>query len=124
MREDPLLELRERQAHTHGDAVTEHVEVAVGEVDDAPAAGVGDPRLADVPLPRDRPVEDLRARRYLGDLERNDPLKDLERPAGAVARDRAANRVQIPEQLVDLGSGLGLTRTDAPVDAAQPAVSQ
>jgi hypothetical protein len=44
-------------------AIADHVQGVIREVDQAIAVGVFDVRFLDVPLPRDGPIEYLRARR-------------------------------------------------------------
>ena len=76
------------------------MQVRVAEVNDPVAGCVLDPRVADVPLPRDGPVEDLCARRHLVDIERDLATDEAEGLADPVARDAAADRIQLSDQLV------------------------
>src|SRR4029078_5871321 len=69
MNVQPFAQLAPLHRLMHGGRVTDDVEVALSEVDDATARGVRDPRIRDVPFAWDGPVEDLRAARHLGDLE-------------------------------------------------------
>jgi hypothetical protein len=102
------LQLGQRHGRPHRHAVADHVQVAVAEVDHPPAVRVGDPGVADVPLPRHRPVEHLGAARDLVDLQVELAADDPECPADPVAGDAAADRVQLGDQLVQplaLGHG-------------------
>jgi hypothetical protein len=82
------------------------VEVAGLEVDDPLAGGVGHPGVADVPLPRHRPVQHLGAGGDLGDLQAADlAVDDLQGAAHPVAGDAAADRVELGDQLVELLAG-------------------
>src|SRR5690606_14589686 len=78
-----------------------------GEVHDAPAVGRGDPRLADRPLPRHRPVEDGRAGGHLVHLDGDELPEELERPAEPVAGDAAVERVERLDPAVEAFPGLG-----------------
>ncbi len=62
------------------------------------AVGRLDPGAAEVPLARDRPVEDRRAGRRLDDLEREIASEHGERLADAVAGEAARDREQLSHQ--------------------------
>ena len=72
--------------------------------------------LPDVPLPRQRPVEDLRARRQLppsgGDVPRRSARASRHAVPGEAARDRKSSSHQ-PVELAANGIGLG---NGGPVD--------
>jgi hypothetical protein len=97
-------QLGQRHALAHGRAVVDDVEVRGAEVYYAPAARVGDPGVAHVPLARHRPVEHLRAGRHLADLQRRDPRQRGQRLAHALPRDAAADRVQLAHERVHLAA--------------------
>src|SRR5205823_4985470 len=62
------FELLASHRGAHRSAVADDVEVAAPEVDDALSAAVLDPRVADVPLLRHRPVQHLCTAGHLMDL--------------------------------------------------------
>jgi len=103
-REDVLLQLGEREAFPHRDAVGKDVQRRVGVVHDPLAVGTLDPGGRDVPFLRHRPVQHRRPARHLGHLER-DPLSDqLERAAEAVAGDASRDRKELANQAVELAA--------------------
>jgi hypothetical protein len=81
-------------------AVVQHVQVARARIDDAAAAAIFDVGVADVPFARDRPVEDLGAGRDFKSLSRDVLSDQVERLAQPVARDAAADRVELRHQRV------------------------
>ena len=90
--EEMPLQLGERHPASHRYAVADHVQVVLAEVDQAPAGEVFDPCVADVPLLRHGPVEDVRARSYLTDGDRNVTTQDVERLAYTIPGNAAADR--------------------------------
>ncbi len=89
-------ELGAGEARGHRWAVVDDVEVRAPEIDDARARGVLDPRVANVPLRGDRPVEDLRPAGNLVDLEAGQLLAETpERLPEAIAGDAPAERVEV-----------------------------
>ena len=65
-----LLKLTQQEALPHRDAVAHDVEIGSGEVDDLFARAILYVRITNVPLARDRPVEDPGSRRNLARLQR------------------------------------------------------
>ena len=104
--EEVLPELGQGQPLADRDAVAEHVQVRVREVDDPFPVGPREPRLADVPLPRQRPVVDLCAARHLRALERDLLLDQVERRANAVAGEAPAERIEPLHERVHLPAGV------------------
>ena len=78
-------QLGEREAGADRDAVTHQVQGVLCDVGHTATRGVGDVRLADVPLVADRPVEHLRPRRDPHRLQRHGLAQDAQRLADAVA---------------------------------------
>ena len=76
------------------------MEVARPEVDHPAPARVRDIGIGDVPLARDRPVEDARPARNLPDLERHLFSDAEEGLPEAVAGDAPADRVQLLHEAV------------------------
>ena len=72
----------------------------IREVDQAIAIGVFDERFLDVPFPRDGPVEYLRARRDLVNLQRDALADPIERLSKTVAGDAPANGVELFDELI------------------------
>ena len=107
-REDMLLQLVQRQRRTHRPTVVQDVQVAAAEVDHPLARGILDVRVADGPLRRDRPIEDLGAGRHLVHLEIDVPAEMGEGPAHSIAGDAAADRVDLCRQSEDRLSDAGL----------------
>src|SRR2546430_2654245 len=89
---DVLTKLRERYVPVHGDTVAYDVQIGPVKVNDFFAAAILDICIANVPLARDRPIEDLCARRHLMRFERNVRTNFTQRLSDAIAGDAAANR--------------------------------
>jgi hypothetical protein len=97
-------------------AVSEEVQRRICDVDDARSVRRSDPGLADVPLPRQRPVEDLCAGRQLDGLDGHLPSEPRERLSHTVPREAARDRKELAHEGVELLTddvGLG---DAAPVD--------
>ena len=106
-RMEPAVQLGAAQRRPDRAAVAEDVQVARPVVDDPGAARVGNPRVGDVPLPRDGPVEDGRPGRHLRHLERHELPHDAQRLADAVAGQAAWQREELARELEGLGAGRG-----------------
>src|SRR5262249_34347499 len=102
--EQMRLQRVQRHHLVHRGAVIDDVQVRVREIDDLFAVHTLDPRIADVPLSRDRPVENACSGRHLVQGEWNLALEPGERLADAVAGDAAADRKQVRRQAVHLGA--------------------
>ena len=88
-------ELLERHHLVNRFAVPDDVQVRRLKIHHPAAVGRGDVRVADVPLVRNGPVEDLRAARHLVQLEWN-AVRDLaQRFTDAGTRDAAADREEL-----------------------------
>src|SRR4249920_794267 len=90
------LEFREWHPRLHRNAVVYVVEIVLTEVDNATTVPILDVGIANVPLLGNGPVEDLRSRRDLVDLQR-DPLGD---PAQGLADTLAGDAPADGEQLL------------------------
>jgi hypothetical protein len=73
--------LFQREFPFEGNAVPDEVEIAIREIDDAPAVDL-DPRLGRDPLLGNGPVEAARAGRHLCDAERGDLAQNTQRLSG------------------------------------------
>ena len=100
--EDVLAQLLERDGGVDRHAVAEDVERRIGEVDDALSVGPLDPGAADRPFAGHLPVEDLRPRRRLDDLEWEVAGEHGERLADSVSGEAAGEREELPHQLEQL----------------------
>ena len=108
VREDMAAKLVEGEHGVDRRAVAEDVEGGVGNVDDAVAARPVDPRRAESPFSGNDPVEDLRSRRRLDDLERDVAAEDGERVADTVPGQAPGDREELAHQLDEfLADGLG-----------------
>ncbi len=94
----PQLGERHRLPHRH--RVAHHMQIGLLEIDDAPALGVLDVGVLDVPLLRHLPIENRRAARNLVALQRDACPDQLERPANPVPGDAAADREQLAHELI------------------------
>ena len=98
---DVLAKLAQRQAAVHRDAVVHHVEVAVCGVEDHPAVGVPDPRLAEPPFARHGPVENPGVARHLGADQPDLPVQNVQRLPDPRPGHAAADRVEFGGEGVD-----------------------
>ena len=110
VREDVIAELAEADDGIDRDAVAEHVERRVRRVDDARAVGRLDPGAAEIPLPGDRPIEDLRPGRSLDHFERDLAPEHRERLAHAVAREAPRDREQLSHEGEEFLADVALRR--------------
>src|SRR5262245_30267743 len=86
-------------------AVADDMEIGLPEVDDPVAGPVLDPRIADVPLTRHGPIEDVGARGHFAHLQGNLASDDGQRVANAPTRDAATDRVHLPNEVVHRPTG-------------------
>src|SRR5689334_18325018 len=106
------------------------MEIGAAEVDDALASQVLDPRVADIPFSRHRPIEHPRSGRHLVDVNGmgHMTLYPTKRLPNAVSRDTSTNRIQLRHEVVEffanarggrtlVTAGLGLHRTATSVEA-------
>ena len=106
-RMEPRSQLIERHPRANRRAVAHDVQVVGSEVDDALAAFVPNPCVANVPLGRHCPVEHARSARHLVPFEREHPADHVEGLAYAVAGDAATDRMQFPDQRHHCGAVAG-----------------
>src|SRR4026207_1487080 len=93
-------QFRERHCGLYSHAVVDHMQIRLVEIDDPSAVGISNVRVADVPLARHSPVEDLGSGRHIADLQR-DPLTDAaQRFSQPIASDASADWIKIDDELV------------------------
>src|SRR5215203_5983694 len=97
------LQLSERHPFIDGRRVTHHMQVAVGEVDDAMSRFICDVATANIPFFRNVPVERLRSRLHLVNSElRYELLQVSECFADTVPREDAVYGKQVCSPLMHL----------------------
>src|SRR5271157_4444287 len=94
------------QRHSDPDrlAVADHMQIRSLKIDDLGPGDVLDPGVADVPFVRYRPVEDRGPRRDFVDLKWYQLLQAAQRLPHALPGDAAADRKQVPDQIMNLGT--------------------
>ena len=86
------LQLGQRDPLSNRHAVAHDMQVRALKVDDPIAALILDPRIANVPFARHRPIEHRCSGRHLVDRQRQTLLDSVERLPDAVSRNAATDR--------------------------------
>ena len=90
----------ERHGCTYRNAVTHHVEIGLPKVDDPIPCTIRDPRVTDIPLARHGPIEHGRPGWHLRYRQRQVCIHAAKRFANTIARNAAADGIQLRNQTV------------------------
>ncbi len=99
-------QIAEAHGGVHGDAVIQNMQVTLPKVHNPLPVRRLDISISNVPLFRDGPVEDRRARRHLNRLQRNPVCDQSQCPPDAIAGDASADGVKFSRETVQIAPGI------------------
>src|SRR5882724_9195910 len=103
-RQSEQMRAQFREAHFLLDrhAVPKDMQIQLLEIDNSLTMRISDVGVADIPLLRHDPIEDLRSGRHFMNAQWNMAFDGLERLAQAVPSDATAQRVEVGDELIYL----------------------